>query len=194
MAPAPEVRASLDQFHALNPKRTLYADPEVEMARLSWALAQLPPGRRMLDVGPSLGILINAVARKGTHQELAAIDISPYAAFLNPEGRIDYRKMSVTALDFPDRHFDVVCCLEVLEHLAETDLDKAIAELRRVCGSTLLVSVPFREPAPLSKFHRIRFDEDRLRRLFPEAEIALLLKRDTAKWHWAFCVERHGRE
>ena len=40
----------------------------------------------------------------------------------------------------------------------------ALAELRRVCRGTLLVSVPFREPAPLARFHRIRFDESRLLR------------------------------
>ena len=190
-APAAEIRASLADFEQRNPSRPpLYPDPEVEMARLSWALERLPGGRRLLDVGPSLGILINGVARRVLYEELVAVDIRPYANFLNPEGRIDYREMSVTALAFPDGHFDTVCCLEVLEHLPETDLDQALAELRRVCGGTLLVSVPFRETAPISKFHRIRFDEDRLRRLFPAAEIALLLKRDTAKWHWAFCVER----
>jgi glycosyltransferase involved in cell wall biosynthesis len=192
-SPAPEIRASLEDYQGRHPERTkIYPDPEVEMSRLSWALDRLPGGERMLDVGPSLGILLNGVARKGLYRELTGVDLRPYATFLNPDGRIDYRRMSVTALDFPDRHFDTVCCLEVLEHLAETDLDKALAELRRVCGGTLLVSVPFREPAPISKFHRIRFDEARLRRLFPDAEIALLLKRDTAKWHWAFCIERPG--
>ena len=83
-ATAPEIRASLDQFQGLHPEHTLYADPEVKTARLSWALERLPPGRRLLDVGPSLGILINAVARKGTHRELTAVDIRPLPTSSTP--------------------------------------------------------------------------------------------------------------
>ena len=100
--------------------------------------------------------------------------------------------MSVTALDFPDGHFTTVTCLEVLEHLPEDQLPAALAELRRVCRGTLLVSVPFREPAPLARFHRSRFDESRLLELFPQAERAILLKRDLLKWPWALCIEHRG--
>ena len=86
-----------------------------------------PAGQRLLDVGPSVGILINAVARKGNYRGTGWRSTSGLiAAFLNPDKRIDYRQMSVTALDFPDGHFDTVCCLGPLARLPEAALKGAI--------------------------------------------------------------------
>jgi ubiquinone/menaquinone biosynthesis C-methylase UbiE len=48
---------------------------------------------------------------------------------------------SALALPFPARSFDLVFCLEVLEHL-DTPAE-ALAELARVTRQTLIVSVPF---------------------------------------------------
>jgi len=47
---------------------------------------------------------------------------------------------SVYALDFDDRSFDLVLCLEVLEHLERPGV--ALEELRRVCRRDLVLSVP----------------------------------------------------
>lgn len=47
---------------------------------------------------------------------------------------------SVLSLPFPDEHFDLVLCTEVLEHLAHPDV--ALRELRRVTGRYCLLSVP----------------------------------------------------
>ncbi len=48
---------------------------------------------------------------------------------------------SVTALPFADRSVDVVCCIEVLEHLGGTFRD-ALRELARVARRVVLVSTP----------------------------------------------------
>jgi len=48
---------------------------------------------------------------------------------------------SAYALPFPDDMFDVVCALEVLEHLHEPDL--ALAELSRVACGSVILSVPW---------------------------------------------------
>ena len=98
--------------------------------------------------------------------------------------------MPVTALDFPDRHFDAVCCLGSLARLPEAALDGALAEMRRVCAGMLVVMVPLRERLPIGKDHRIRFTEQCLLELLPDAEIALLVRRDITKPHWAACIER----
>ena len=190
--PCPEVAAAVAEFHRLHPERPLYGDEAIEIARLSHVMSRLPAAERLLDVGPSMGILLNAIARRRRCGELTAVDIRRYPGLLDLAGDIRFLTMSVTALDFPDGHFTAVSCLEVLEHLPEDQLPMALAELRRVCRGTLLVSVPFREPAPLARFHRIRFDESRLLELFPQAEHAILLKRDLLKWPWALCIEHRG--
>jgi len=47
---------------------------------------------------------------------------------------------SAYQLPFPDRSFDVVICLEVLEHLHRPR--EALGEARRVCAGHMLASVP----------------------------------------------------
>src|SRR5262249_18340634 len=48
---------------------------------------------------------------------------------------------SVDALPFPSRRFDVVTCLEVLEHLDHPE--RALGELRRVARHAVVVSVRY---------------------------------------------------
>ena len=62
--------------------------------------------------------------------------------------------------------------------------------LPRVCAGTLVVMVPFREPPPIGRDRRSRFDEQRLLGLFPRAEITLLVRRDITRPHWAACIEK----
>ena len=51
----------------------------------------------------------------------------------------------ITNLPFRDAAFDIVVCTEVLEHLSDDVLAKAVHELRRVSRRYLLVSVPYRQ-------------------------------------------------
>lgn len=74
-----------------------------------------------------------------------ASDIDPALVELtrsqNPD--IQTNVESIYALGSPDNAFDLVFCLEVLEHLE--DPDKALRELARVSRSHVVISVP-REP------------------------------------------------
>jgi len=45
---------------------------------------------------------------------------------------IDFRRMSATALDFPDGHFDLATCITVIQHLEPGEQEAAVAELARV--------------------------------------------------------------
>jgi SAM-dependent methyltransferase len=48
----------------------------------------------------------------------------------------------VRYLPFADRSFDIVICLEVLEHLEKTDGEKLLKELERVAAKQLILSTP----------------------------------------------------
>jgi uncharacterized protein with PIN domain len=52
---------------------------------------------------------------------------------------------AVTALPFRDRQFEVVMCLQVLEHVPDSACGAAVAELARVAERDILVGVPYRE-------------------------------------------------
>lgn len=61
-----------------------------------------------------------------------------FAAGRIPAG--SFQVADLTALPFEDGSFDLVLCLEVLEHIPEPSL--ALAELARVCRGDIVVSVP----------------------------------------------------
>jgi ubiquinone/menaquinone biosynthesis C-methylase UbiE len=159
-----------------------------DWARLSLALARLPGGRAHLDVGVSHGQFLNAVAVSGRYERIVGVDIVSRNPIVMSD-RIELREMSVTELAFADREFESVTCMEVLEHLDGAMLQRALAELRRVCRGRLLITVPFKEPLPLSKYHRQRFDEAVIARHFPAAACTLLVKSPAQKVPWMLIEE-----
>ncbi len=100
-------------LHRLNPAR---ADYIAARARLD--------GARVLDVGCGGGLLAEALARRGA--TVTAVDLSPAmieTAQLHAAEAglaIDYRVQDAAELALQQPHaFDVVCCMEMLEHVAE---------------------------------------------------------------------------
>jgi SAM-dependent methyltransferase len=73
---------------------------------------------------------------------VAAVDLSPEAVAFTAARlpRVEVARESVYELPFEDASFDLVLCLEVLEHLDRPDA--ALAELGRVSGAAVVVSVP----------------------------------------------------
>jgi SAM-dependent methyltransferase len=100
----------------------------------------LPPGARLLDAGCGSGRTLDELARRG---RVSGVDASPEAvAVARRRGHRDVRVADVAALPFPDATFDLVTCLDVVEHTPD---DRAtLAELRRVTrpGGLLVVTVP----------------------------------------------------
>jgi len=96
---------------------------------------------RTLDAGCGEG---ETLARLGTllGERVAAVDLSDYSVARVRERlpAVDARVASVTDLPFGDDSFDLVLCLEVLEHLREPGA--AVAELARVGSRDVIISVP----------------------------------------------------
>ena len=100
----------------------------------------IPPGARLLDAGCGSGRTLDELARRG---RVSGVDTSPEAvAAARRRGHRDVRVARVERLPFPDGTFDLVTCLDVVEHTPD---DRAtLAELRRVTrpGGLLVVTVP----------------------------------------------------
>lgn len=158
----------------------------------------------LLDAGCGEG---ETLARLGTlPPRIAAVDISPeaveFTAARHPD--IEARCESVTELPFDDDSFDLVLCLEVLEHIPEPAT--ALAELARVAGERLVVSVPHEPWFRLGSLVRgkylttfgnhpehVNHWNPRSLRAFLGAEVDVLAVSTPAPWLIADCRPRRRR-
>jgi SAM-dependent methyltransferase len=90
-------------------------------------------GARALDVGCGFGRWTRWLAQRGA----SAVGVDPTEGMLEAARRasdasVEYRRMSATALDFPDSSFDVVTCITVIQHLEPAEQEAAVAEIARV--------------------------------------------------------------
>lgn len=90
----------------------------------------------VLDAGCAMGFLVEALHKRGV--EAWGVDISEYAISRVDESVRD--RCRVASLTEPlDRRYDLIACIEVLEHIPPAEADAVLANL---CGATdrLLVS------------------------------------------------------
>ena len=100
----------------------------------------LPSAARLLDAGSGSGRTLDDLARYG---KVAAVEMEPLGVeAARARGHSDVALAPVEEIPHPDGSFDVVTCLDVIEHTP--DDVRSLAELRRVtrAGGTLIVTVP----------------------------------------------------
>ena len=100
----------------------------------------LAPGARILDAGCGSGRMLDELADYG---RVAGVDLSRDAvALARRRGHRDVRLGRIEQLPFATQAFDLVTCLDVVEHTP--DDRRTFAELRRVTrpGGRLVVTVP----------------------------------------------------
>ena len=109
-----------------------YRQSPSEQARIADLIRLLPRDRvSVLDIGARDGFISSLLAEYFT--DVTALDMVP-PQFEN--GRVVPVQGDVTGLPFADNSFDVVCCLEVLEHIQPGQLPAACREIARVDVST----------------------------------------------------------
>jgi ubiquinone/menaquinone biosynthesis C-methylase UbiE len=98
----------------------------------------------ILDVGCGEGVLTEQWADRISPGRIVGIDLEDPKLAAEWAGRqrpnLTFAPMEVERLEFADDEFELVAATEVLEHVTEPEL--ALAEMARVAGRHLLVSVP----------------------------------------------------
>jgi 2-polyprenyl-3-methyl-5-hydroxy-6-metoxy-1,4-benzoquinol methylase len=91
-------------------------------------------GERIIDLGCGEGVLVKDYRAKG--YDIIGMD-------LNYESEHIIRS-SILATGYPDASFDVVLCMDVIEHLTFADQERALTEMARLLkpGGKLLLTVP----------------------------------------------------
>ena len=135
-----DTNSEFKPLHDINPLRLSYIDSRVSVA-----------GKQVLDIGCGGGILAEGLAHRGA--EVTAIDMAE--ASLNVarlhllESGLDIDYQESTAEQFAEQHpqsFDVVSCLEMLEHVPDpASVIQACAQLVKP-GGHLFFSTINRNP------------------------------------------------
>jgi SAM-dependent methyltransferase len=111
--------------------------------------------RTVLDAGCATGMLVEALRERGV--DARGIDLSAFAIGSIPEALRPFCREGSVAEPFGQR-FDLIVCIEVLEHMASDEADRAIANFARHTDDVIFSSTPFdyREPTHVN----VRMPED----------------------------------
>ncbi len=95
--------------------------------------------RTVLDAGCAMGFLVEALRHRGI--EAFGLDISEYAiGQVHPDIR-QYCSVGTVTTPLQDR-YDLIVCIEVLEHLSAWDAERAIENFSRQTDDVLFSSTP----------------------------------------------------
>jgi SAM-dependent methyltransferase len=132
---------------------------------------ELPPGATLLDAGCGSGRTMDELHGYG---RVHGFDLSPEGVeHARARGHADVHVARVEQIPYPDQAFDLVTCLDVLEHTP--DDVRSLRELRRVVrpGGHLVVTVPAYQllwsSHDVANQHHRRYRHSALRRAAEEA-------------------------
>ncbi|HUD01952.1 MAG TPA: bifunctional 2-polyprenyl-6-hydroxyphenol methylase/3-demethylubiquinol 3-O-methyltransferase UbiG [Rhabdochlamydiaceae bacterium] len=114
-----------DFYEELGDKWVAASDHPIALLRAEnrlrnpWIASRLPSHAKVLDMGCGAGFLTHDLARLG--HEVTGIDLSEdslrIAKKLDETGRIKYIQGDATAVPLPENSLDVVCAMDLLEHV-----------------------------------------------------------------------------
>ena len=136
-------------LHRLNPVRLAFIRDAVD-AHFGRDAAAVRPltGRSALDAGCGAGLLCEPLARMGaavTGVDAAAENIAAATAHADAMGlAVTYRHGEIGGLDLGT--FDLVCALEVIEHVADKPAFIAALTAALAPGGLMVLSMPNRTP------------------------------------------------
>jgi SAM-dependent methyltransferase len=95
--------------------------------------------KSVLDAGCAHGFLVESLWDRGVRAR--GVDISEFAISQVRRDMVPHCSVG-SLLESVDGHYDLVCCIEVLEHIAGTDVPTAIANICAVTDRILFSSTP----------------------------------------------------
>jgi SAM-dependent methyltransferase len=116
---------------------------EANKSRINYTAGLVPEDvKSLVDVGCGNGVFVNYLHKQRPVVDILGVDRSATALRY-----VDTNKEEgdIASLHFSNLSFDCVTCLEVIEHLPVSVYDQALANLARIAGKYLIVSVPFNE-------------------------------------------------
>lgn len=114
-----------------------FFDMPAERERVSRTITLIPADvQTILDVGCGNGVFLNSLPDK---YQAIGLDSSQEAL---KHVKTKAIHGDITSLPFEPASFDLVTCLEVLEHIPSTLFEKALTELERVSKRYIIISVP----------------------------------------------------
>ena len=135
----------------------------------------------LLDVGCGNGLFVNSLKSLGPENRPRRLYAADRSASALKHVEVEHCRCDIRRLPFSDAEFDIVTCLEVVEHLPLAVYPAALSELSRVAARWIMVSVPFEQnlreslcecPSCSTRinpdYHLRSFDEEKLRYLFRE--------------------------
>jgi len=173
-----------------------YLACDLESRRLDAVLRCVPSGiESVLDVGTGNGSFLTVVEQQRREMRLVGLDRSQTAVRM----RVCQAPALVGAserLPFRSKSFDLVCALEVIEHLPHGVYENSLAEIERVASRYILISVPYAERRTrvecpycgcrfFSTYHLRSLDERVLKTLFRTFQLADIRTINTRvpRWH-----------
>jgi len=168
-------------LHRMNPVRVQYIVDKLTEVAQDEDESRVPKGSRVLsgmdvlDVGCGGGLLSESLARLGAHTlgidasesnvAIASLHASADPAFAEDPSRLTYRYMPSEQLVQEPKRFDMVCSLEVVEHVDNpADFIRSCCELVKPGGHLFLSTIA---RTPLSYFLTILMAEQVLRTVTP---------------------------
>lgn len=131
-----DTESEFKPLHDINPLRTNYIDAQVHLA-----------GKTVLDVGCGGGILAEAMAQRGakvTGIDMGEANLNTAKLHALESGvQIDYQHIAVEALAAQQpESFDVVTCLEMLEHVPDPEsIVRACYQLVKPGGKVIFSTI-----------------------------------------------------
>jgi len=100
-----------------------------------------------IDIGCADGVFLSTLSKKC--ETLSASDINEHFVSSIRDRRIKFYVDDIQKSQLPNNHFDLVTCLETLEHVSNPK--KAISEIRRIMksGSIGIITVPIEIGLPV---------------------------------------------
>lgn len=141
------------------------------------ALFARAPGRA-LDAGCGDARFIAYLRERDQSFPVEGLDYSEsalvFARFYNPGNAFTHA--SVESMPFPDRSFDAVSLIEVIEHMEPDKLSGVLAECKRILTEkgVIVITTPSLNERKMSRAHYQHFSKESLERYLEEAGLRLI--------------------